>query len=1439
MRPGWKVILAAALVNVVIPGLPAAEFLPAKLPGESTRTTLRLAEVRKRIDKRQWPEAIEAIQHILEEAGDDLAAIDPQQPRHLLQARRLCHRYLASLPAEGLRLYRNHVDKEAGKLLQQGLTGRDPEVLKKLVAEYFCSRPGDRALDALGDLAFERGDFADAARWWRLLIRPASALKTKGSAEFLRFPDTQLEPAILRGKLILAKVFQGERAAALQELKAYAALHGKVKGQLAGRTGNLVEILQAVVERKNLVPPGDENAWPTFAGAASRNRLAAEAPRCRWLEEPWHVSLELEPQPARKEGPQQPLTASEAAQAMAFYPIIVGDKVVVSNGRSVVCCDLFTGNVWGQLNLAQNAREAQAAARLPVSHPLSYTLTAAGNQVFVRLGADVLGFPEDRRLPHMQWHVKTVLLCAGLPSGPGRPFQVQWQVDGRGKNKQIAIFEGSPVVRDGRVMIARTAFTGDHSTTAVECYAADSGTLRWRQEVCETLNQRDNSKRYRHHLLTLAGSSVIYCSHDGAVVSLDPATGTRQWAVRYPRHKAPSQEADMPPRDLAPPVSVGDKLFIAPADFNRILCLDLATGRNIWESQPIAVRQLLGVAGDKLIVTTAASPRGIRALDASTGICLRDWLQPDDGSDLAPVGRGLLAGGKVYWPTLGGLVVLNQEDGRPSLTEAMALDKVPAGNLALARGCLVIATDRELLGYVPPAHRLVERRKDAQARPDAALPHFRLALAEAATDRQGALKELASAAKLASAEDRWRHAPLREQISSFKKELLLEQAASAAAAQQWNQASGFLQAAAGREFPVDSRLEALARLADVHARAGQVDKALAAWQGILADPALRLGSLRDSTSLRQPAARWARQAIDALIRQHGRNHYAGIEAQARNLQTSGASDQEMLVRRLAEQYPNAAVTRALVENHVGRAQQARYHAAVARWNRFLLAGDLDDRQRARSLVQLASANEGLQSWQAARAAWQRLAAAYPKQIMPELSQTVPVQQYVARKLHSSPYLGTSQDSPLDLALPLRRAWEATNDNKSAATAREDPKACMVLRQGESLVCRVAATGKLIWRFRFSTDQPATWINQHGDIALAGGPAGVTALDLMDGSVLWQFASPGKANAFALADGRVYFLEQGSRLVALDAETGGELWSRWGPGALLDLQTNAGFTRHFHAAGNRLLVQTVSGRRWLLDGRTGKRIDDQPTAWQPWAQPPLNGAEGKLIVTDAGKLTFLDSSTGKEVGSQPLEDVTTLTGEAVQVRRASDHYLVLVPRNTHHDLEMREIGTGKRVWCKPLSLEEGKVCLADGAVDPQVLYLPGKQTIQAIRLRDGLPLWKQSLPAAGHWQAWVTRRFLLVYPLQAQVDRQQPLAPPGLDLVRRSNPPHPFAPSLDLRQQVMTSTGSTSQASLLLLDLPTGRLLQRLNFDGRGPDFSIGFKGKRLAFALNGAAWGLE
>jgi hypothetical protein len=117
------------------------------------------------------------------------------------------------------------------------------------------------------------------------------------------------------------------------------------------------------------------------------------------------------------------------------------------------------------------------------------------------------------------------------------------------------------------------------------------------------------------------------------------------------------------------------------------------------------------VAGGRLLMTTR---NGLRALDARTGRDRGGWAQPDVGR-LPAFGRALLAGGWVFWPTQDSAFPVraaNVEDGSQERDgreyNPIELRKIPPGNLAYARGCLVSAGNEEMTVFVAPG--IVPRR---------------------------------------------------------------------------------------------------------------------------------------------------------------------------------------------------------------------------------------------------------------------------------------------------------------------------------------------------------------------------------------------------------------------------------------------------------------------------------------------------------------------------------------------------------------------------------------------------------------------------------------------------------------------------------------------------------------------------------------------------------
>jgi outer membrane protein assembly factor BamB len=738
--------LPAVLLLLLAAGpLPAQPSGRVSLPGESGGTGRRLDAADKLAADKQYAAAAEEYVRILDEAGDDLVAVDA----HLaVPARRLCHLRLAALPVESLRPYRTRVDPQAKKWLEQGSADHDLNLLRRVVDETFCGRRTDGALDLLGDLEFERGHFCEAGRWWRMLARPASeAARAKPRPPWdrgdepphldLLFPDPQLDVARVRAKQVLALLFRGDPDARA-ELDAFRALHPKTEGHLAGRKGNYADTLQAIAARPVSAEP-TEDAWPTFGGDPARGAvLPAERSDPNRLNPlikngpAWQFRLGTLRPPAA-----QPLSVAERARHLAFHPIIVGRQVLVADARRVSAFDATTGDEqsWDlardgerRVNEAEGLKVDSA---LPAPADLRYTLTAADGRVYARLGAQ--GFAP----PAKAGADDSYLVCLRF-ADPGRRLAAVWlrEADAPGGKGPRAVFEGAPVVRDGLLYVATSRFEGGaQMITEVRCYSADTGAgPRWKQDVLTTRDvpAPPAPPRYRHQLLTLAGRHVVYATHAGAVVALDARTGRREWAYRHPSAPLRTPGGNPVPRDLAPAVYAAGRLYVALADYDRLLCLDPETGQLVWERERIAVVHLLGVGGGRLIFTT---PTGLRAVRAADGDDV--WQTTDiSGSDGLPsYGRGFLAGQYVFWPTTSGVKVLNQDDGQVPIDYIPGPSEVRGhldpGNLAYAGGILAVADSTGLRVYSRTAP---EKKDEAPERPGqalGALSRRAMALAEA------------------------------------------------------------------------------------------------------------------------------------------------------------------------------------------------------------------------------------------------------------------------------------------------------------------------------------------------------------------------------------------------------------------------------------------------------------------------------------------------------------------------------------------------------------------------------------------------------------------------------------------------------------------------------------------------------------------------------------
>jgi len=223
----------------------------------ATRT--HLERVKAFIANQQWDEAVEVLGQIPETHGGKVLAVEPSR---FISVREYCHLQLASLPAEALKLYRSRVDAQAHRWYEEGLGRGDAARLRDVVEQFFCSSWGDDALLALGDLALEAGNAGDAHGYWAKILPPdywarvaPPIVQTNGSPDWLLYPDTDIDQAAVRARLLLSNVLDGDLEIARQELEVFRRECGAAEGKMGGQQVNYAEFLGELLMESRRWPP--------------------------------------------------------------------------------------------------------------------------------------------------------------------------------------------------------------------------------------------------------------------------------------------------------------------------------------------------------------------------------------------------------------------------------------------------------------------------------------------------------------------------------------------------------------------------------------------------------------------------------------------------------------------------------------------------------------------------------------------------------------------------------------------------------------------------------------------------------------------------------------------------------------------------------------------------------------------------------------------------------------------------------------------------------------------------------------------------------------------------------------------------------------------------------------------------------------------------------
>jgi outer membrane protein assembly factor BamB len=705
-RKLFLLYVSALACFVAFRGQAAAQFAPSSryelsevvdLDEIDNAARMHLARFEQYTAAGQWNEALDTLRLLLETYDDKLIDVGD---RRYISMRDYCHQRACQLPPEVLAQWRLSVDPQAKSWYEAGAAQRDPLPLLQVVERSFASSFGDDALLLLGEFALERGDHTAARRYWRCMLPPEQRVEilgpNDGPGSILVFPDTSFSAAEINARLILASILDDNLDRAQRELALFIERFSDAEGQLAGKRGKYADSLSSLLENARLWPQQNlENDWETFAGSAARGKITAASVDLgakRWElllpEVPYNELLAYGNGPLRRVASSHPLQR-ERQRLLSYHPIVVDQLLLVNTSEEILALDLETGRpAWQQAAIFQDTLPPSTRRTFRSGGPgvPRYSMTAHQHRLYARMGPP-LTMSLDQPAGNER---RGFLVCLDLKA-QGR---LLWKI--YPEHEKLA-FEGSPVADGANIYVALRR-SDVRPKALVACYDAQTGRRRWIREVCaaETVG-RGQFEETTFNLLTLKEGALFLNTNLGAVARLSTRDGHIEWVKVY----RDRQEGDMNRlqaylyRDMTPCLYSEDRIFVAPADDERIYSLSAETGELLWESRYVSdVVHLLGVAHGKLL----ASGDRLYWIDCETGKLRHFW--PDAPAPRG-YGRGVLAGNVVYWPIRAGILVFDQSTGelRQNIDLRYRDESATGGNLLIAHNTLLVAAGNRLIAF--------------------------------------------------------------------------------------------------------------------------------------------------------------------------------------------------------------------------------------------------------------------------------------------------------------------------------------------------------------------------------------------------------------------------------------------------------------------------------------------------------------------------------------------------------------------------------------------------------------------------------------------------------------------------------------------------------------------------------------------------------------------
>ncbi|MER3414751.1 MAG: hypothetical protein C4297_00860 [Gemmataceae bacterium] len=706
------------------------------------QTERKLAEARRLVEERDWAQAVDLLQRILDEKEDVFMKDDRGR---WVSIRAEANRLIGNLPKEGLDFYELQYGPRARVLLEQAQVQGDIQTFADVAFRYRHTEAGVQATLLLGTYHLDRGQNVIAALCFeRLLEQPrlvpqlTPATLFKAALAFARANDTR------------------NRDRALQLLEARLKSDPLVLGNQRLDPHRIRKLVSMPVSGSSRSP----DDWRTFLGSLARTgsyRGGAPflAARCK-------ADLLAESHPRTRQWIQQAVQrASQQRQPLlcGFFPIAVGNTVVYRSYWGLHALDPRSGELkWRTDSPASLDYIAKNLERLSTNQEFEQwrqvylnswfnvfydnttlgSISSDGERVYVI--EDLALPPPGSTYPRSALVLRTAPrahldeLTPYLEHNRLRAFDLEtgklvWEIGSKEEDNPYSqtFFLGPPLCLGERLYILAEV------EREIRLLCIDPRRPQaplWTQALC-TVEQRLNDEALRRTQACVLAydEGILVCpTHAGIVVGLDLLTRSLVWAQSYQEHRPQVPGPPGVPMVLvpatrpgeqresraiwfspAPMIAEGRVVFTAP-DGQGVHCLLLRDGTPVWNKpQEQDDLYVAGVFRGKVVIV---GKNTCRALKLESGE--EAWRINTD----VPSGRGVANEEVYYLPLARGEVwAIDVDRGQVRARARSPRQEVP-GNLLFHAGDVISQTYAHLTVYPQLAAREREILARLQQKPD-------------------------------------------------------------------------------------------------------------------------------------------------------------------------------------------------------------------------------------------------------------------------------------------------------------------------------------------------------------------------------------------------------------------------------------------------------------------------------------------------------------------------------------------------------------------------------------------------------------------------------------------------------------------------------------------------------------------------------------------------